>query len=182
MGCRAEAPCRPGVSRRGDREEPQNETDGNVDAVRFEIGRLHRCGDPDVDLRIELHETIEAGHEPFDGEAGCRADDQNVVLPEAIQALDGLSHGFEGRMNAGIDQAGRFGQFDGPRATVKQLQAEPVFESANLMAQRCRRDMQLPGGLGEAEVPRRGLESSQRVQRGNGRGISCLRISHSSRR
>jgi len=41
-----------------------------------------------------------------------------------------------------------------------------IFETANLMAERSGRDVQLQRRLGQAEMPRGGLEGAKRVQRG----------------
>ena len=47
---------------------------------------------------------------------------------------------------------------------MEQLQPQQIFQTANLMAERCRRDVQLLGRLGEAGVARGGFEGSERVQ------------------
>ena len=41
-----------------------------------------------------------------------------------------------------------------------------IFESANLVAERSRRDVQLQRRLGQAEMPGGGLESAKRVKPG----------------
>jgi hypothetical protein len=43
-----------------------------------------------------------------------------------------------------------------------------ILESANLVAERSGRDVQLHSRLGQAEVSGGGLESAQRIQRGRG--------------
>src|SRR5690606_41996252 len=59
---------------------------------------------------------------------------------------------------------------------AEQRQAEMRLERFHLMADRRRRHMQLGRGLAEAEMPRRGLESAQRVERGQASRHRNLRL------
>ena len=51
---------------------------------------------------------------------------------------------------------------------MEQLERQQILEPADLMAERGRRHMQLLGGLGEAQVPGRGLERLEGIERGQG--------------
>jgi hypothetical protein len=53
-------------------------------------------------------------------------------------------------------------------AAVETFETQMIFESANLVAERSGRDVQLHRRLGQAEMPGGGLESAKRVKRGRG--------------
>ena len=73
-------------------------------------------------------------------------------------------------MNEAGLQAGKklfAGRRERDRAHVpfEQLEAEQILQPADLVAQGARRHVQLLGGLGQAEVARRSLESAQGIER-----------------
>ena len=91
---------------------------------------------------------------------------RTFAVAPALELPDGVAHALEARMQARIDQPARIGQLDRPRAAVEQRQAELLLERADLVAQRRRRDMQLLGRLGEAQMAGDRLEGFQRIERG----------------
>src|SRR5882762_1366951 len=56
-------------------------------------------------------------------------------------------------------------QRDRAHAPLEQLEAEQILQSADLVAQRSCRHVQLFGRLGQAEMARRSLESAQGIER-----------------
>ena len=81
----------------------------------------------------------------------------------------------EARLQAGVERLACRRQGDRPHAAVEEFEAQMIFQSANLVAERSRRDVQLHRRLGQAEMPGGGLESAKRVKRG---GALCMRLSH----
>ena len=110
---------------------------------------------------------------------GVITDNQDAVVPAAAETVDSLADGLEARLQARIDEARRLGELDRAGASVEQLEAQQVLQSADLVAERGRRDVQLLGGLGEAQMPSRGLEGPQRIQGRQGAHLGdTFRFSH----
>ena len=77
---------------------------------------------------------------------------------------DRAAQAFEAGADARVDQPGGVGQLDGARAAMKQLEPQQVLETADLVAERSRRHVQLLGRFGETDVAGGGLEGPERVQ------------------
>jgi hypothetical protein len=98
------------------------------------------------------------------------------VGPQALARLGQTVEAFAQRRNG---QLAGIGQQQGPGHPAEQGQADEVLQSLHLMADRRRCDVELPGGLGEAQVPCRGLEGAQGIQRGDASAHGSLYISFS---
>ena len=147
------------------RVTPRTQPYADVHAVGDEV-RVARAGrDARLDIGMPGKKSIEPGHDPLCGETRRCAHHQDAVLPGAVELLQGHAQAFEPGPNAGLNETPGLGQLDGPRAAMKQLEAEKIFQPANLMTERCRRHMQLICGLREAQVAGRGLEGLEGVQR-----------------
>ena len=88
------------------------------------------------------------------------------MSPNAIEARQRVPDMKEARLQAGVERLACRRQGDRPHAAVEEFEAQMIFESANLVAQRSGRDVQLQRRLGQAEMPGGGLESAKRVKRG----------------
>src|SRR5688500_11087014 len=67
-------------------------------------------------------------------------------------------------LHAGIEQLGRRRERDGAHAPLEQLDPQQRLQRADLMADRARTDVQLLRGLGQAQMPSRGLEGPQCIE------------------
>jgi class 3 adenylate cyclase/TolB-like protein len=97
---------------------------------------------------------------------GRRADHEHAGVAQPIEARQRVPDMKEARLQAGLERLACRGQGDRPHAAVEEFEAQMIFESANLVAERSRRDVQLQRRLGEAEMPGSALEGAKRVQRG----------------
>jgi len=131
----------------------------------FEVRESERCGDARVDLRMRLKEAPQPRHQPFRDQARRCRNDQHIALTRALELANGVAHGFQTGLQAGIDQASGLRQLDRARAPGEQRQAKLLLQPSDLVAERSRRHMQLFGGPREAHVARNGLEGTQRIQR-----------------
>ncbi len=109
---------------------------------------------------------METRCQPFGGEAGRRADHQDLAVEGVEQALDGLADLQECGVEAGIEHLAGRRQRDRAGVAVEQPLAEEGFEARDLVAQRRRRHVEFVGGARKAFVAGGGLEGAQSVQRG----------------
>jgi hypothetical protein len=133
--------------------------------VGGEIGIAQRRGHARIDLGVGTGEAVEPRRQPLGGEAGRRADHEDAFVARVTQAGHGIAQLDEARLQAGIELLARGRQRDRSHAPFEQLQAEQLFEPADLVAQGSRRHVQLERGLGQAEMPRGGLERAQGIER-----------------
>ena len=124
-------------------------------------------------------EAVEPRHQPFGREGGIEADRDSAALLVGAQQVGGVGqlvetvpHGRQGGL-AGLGQPERAGQ------APEQRDAHLFLKRLDLVADRRRGDMQLLGGLGEAQMPRRGLEGAQRIERGQVAGHIGLYLRNS---
>lgn len=110
-------------------------------------------------------ERGQSRQKPFGGERGQGRDRQHTVVVLAQQLVGGEAQIVEGGADAGevILRLRRQGQ----RTVLPDEQGDPelLFQPFDLMADRGLRDVQLGGGLGKTQMPGRGLEGAQPVQR-----------------
>ena len=71
----------------------------------------------------------------------------------------------EARLQAGLESFASRRERDRPHAAVEELEAQMIFEPANLVAERSGRDVELQGRPGQAEMSGGGLEGAKRIQR-----------------
>jgi hypothetical protein len=107
---------------------------------------------------------IEPRRQPFRREARRRADHQHMRVASLAQTGNRLADMEEAGLQSGIELPPRAGQRDGAHPPFEQFQPEEFFQPADLMAQRARRHVQLARRPGQAEMPRRGLEGTQRIE------------------
>ena len=87
--------------------------------------------------------------------------------PEAARSRHRVAQVHEAGLQAGIELPPRRGERNRAHAALEQFQPEQILEPADLVAQRAGGDVQLQRRLGEAQMPRRGLEGAQRIERGH---------------
>jgi hypothetical protein len=83
---------------------------------------------------------------------------------DPVQALDRLAQGLEGGVDPGIDQPRFLGELDRAGVAVEQGEPQALLQSADLVAERGRRHVQLPRGLREAQMTGRRLEGAQGIE------------------
>jgi len=119
----------------------------------------------DLDVRVPDAETLESGHQPHGAERGADADGQHPALAVGAHLRDPLGQLVEALAERRQGRLAGIGQAQCPGQAAEQGHLEEVLERFDLVADRGRRDVQLGGGLGEAEEARGRLESAQGVQR-----------------
>ena len=118
--------------------------DRGVDAVGGEIGVVDRRGNAHVDFGIGDRKAVEPRRQPFRGEAGGRADHEHTRVGQPIEARQRVPDMKKARLQAGLERLARRRERNRPHAAVKEFEAQMIFESANLVAERSGRDVQLP--------------------------------------
>ena len=139
--------------------------DRSVDAVGGEIGIVERRGDAHVDFGMGDREAVEPRRQPFRSEAGRRADHEHAGVTQPIEARQRVPDVKEARLQAGLERPAFRRERNRPHASVEEFEAQMIFKSANLVAERSGRDVQLQRRLGQTEMPGGGLERAKRVKR-----------------
>src|SRR5208282_436721 len=87
-------------------------------------------------------------------------------VAQPIEARQRVPDMKEARLQAGVERLACRRERNRPHAAVEEFEAQMIFESANLVAERSGRDVQLQRRLGQAEMPGGRFEGAKRVQRG----------------
>ncbi len=122
----------------------------------------------EVDVGVGLHEAAHARDQPLDREGRRQVDLERGRALRLAQLLRRVHHLLEGFLDA--RQVGLAGGGERKRLGVahEQRDAEVLLERLDLVAHGRGRDEELVGRAREAQVPRRDLEGTQRIERGNG--------------
>src|SRR5262249_3398200 len=122
---------------------------------------------------------LEARQQPLALKRGRSADGEwNLacaaahLLNRRRQAIKAVAQTFEAGLTG-------IGEQDLAVEPAKQRDAQPLLEPLDLMADGCRRHVQLGGGLADAQMARSCLESTQRVQGRQSSAHSAFRIRYS---
>ncbi len=128
-----------------------------------EIGVL--VGDEgEADIGVEPGEGGQPRGEPLGVELARRGDGVAVARLPGLHRLDALLE-LEEALAQGFEPGGALlGQLEPLAGAAEQDRAQMILERADLLADRGRRDRQLVGGAGEAEVPRGGIVNAQGVE------------------
>jgi len=149
------------------------ELQGGVERVARQVDRLGRRRDVHGDVRVAGVEAAEPRHQPADRE-GRR--DRDVELDRARAAGQRAAHQIEPVERVAelrLEPASRRRQPPHAAVGVEQAHAERLFQIADLMADRRRRDAQLLGGARQGAEAGRRLEGAQRVERGQAARHGC---------
>ena len=157
---------------------PQAVADAHVRVVAAEVDQPVRGRDLDIDLRVALAEARQARQEPLGGQGVGDAHGQRPGVLVGAQAPGRRVDSVEGRGQGRQVELAGVGQHEPPVQAPEQLHAERLLQGLDLMADRGLGDVELLGRLGERQVPGRGLEGAQGVERGqaSGHAISGLEI------
>ena len=115
----------------------------------------------ELDLGVAPPEAADARRQPADGEGGPERDSQGAAAVGRAQPFDGGGDAPEGVAEHGMERRAVLGQGQPARQAVEQAHAKVALQRLHLVADRRLGDAELDGGAGEAQVPRRGLESAQ---------------------
>ncbi len=119
----------------------------------------------DHDVLVRIPEVMKPWHQPELGKGHGRTDGdaaQRGIVADLLQRggdalegfLKGAGHGFAFRR-----------QFHGPVQAQEERPADLRLERLHLLRHGAGRDVELGGSAGKAQVPRRGLEGSQGIER-----------------
>ena len=111
----------------------------------------------------------EPRHQPLAGKTGQEADRQGPRGIAAAQLLDGAADARESLAQGRQQAAPGRSQLEPAGEAAEQGDAEVGLQGLHLVTDRRLGDVQLLGGLGEAQVPRPGLEGAQGIERGKPR-------------
>ncbi len=144
--------------------------DADIDPVAGEVDQSRRGVEPHLDYRMRRLEGGQARDEPDHREGRGAADRQHVVQlrPGAADQRRRLAELREGVAHEREIDAADGGELEAAMAALEEAAAQALLEMADLMADRRRRQVELGGRPGEAQMPRRRLEGAQRMQRREG--------------
>ncbi|MCY1300057.1 hypothetical protein D9M70_496150 [compost metagenome] len=144
------------------RGEPQGGVQPGV--TRVEVALAGR--QLQAQLRQRAVEAVQARDEPARQQAAGTAEHERRVGAALLEFAADRAQARE-RLAAGIAQAQPgIGEFYAASVLAEQAQPEVLLKRADLPAHRAVGDVQLLGGLADAEQPGRRLEGAQGVQRG----------------
>src|SRR5436305_463113 len=89
---------------------------------------------------MRLKEAPQPRHQPFRDQARRCRNDQHIALTRALELANGVAHGFQTGLQAGIDQASGLRQLDRARAPGEQRQAKLLLQPSDLVAERGQRE------------------------------------------
>src|SRR5258708_29883110 len=112
--------------------------------------------------------AAEARQQPFDGKGGQHGRAQDAGRIVLVQPLSRAGNAIESAANLGEIGLSRVGQQETAAGAAKELEAKPLFERADLVADRRLGDVEFGSGGGKAEMTCGGLESAQGVERRQG--------------
>jgi hypothetical protein len=143
---------------------PPAVADRHVHILAHEVDEPHGRRDPHVDLGVQLLKPLEPRDQPFRRQCGRGADRQRPAALPLAEPREGDRHAVEGIAQACHAGLPGLGQEHRPVEPAEEFYAQMVLERFDLVADRSRRDVQLLGSPGEAQVARGSLEGAQAVQ------------------
>src|SRR3974377_2060123 len=96
---------------------------------------------------------VEWRRKPFRRQPRRRTDHENMRGMIRIQTFDGFADVRKTRLQAWVQLLAGSSERDRAYTPLEQLYAEEFFEALYLMAERTRRHAQLPGRVGQAQMP-----------------------------
>jgi hypothetical protein len=139
--------------------------DRDIQAVAREIHQRAAGHHLEIDVGMGVLELLQARHQPSGREERCDAYGQQAGIRGHRDAPGGLRDLPESVADRRQVILSGVGQEDAAVHPVEQLDPEVQLERLEHLAHRARSDAQLLGGVLHREMPRRGLESAERVQR-----------------
>jgi hypothetical protein len=137
----------------------------DVDILLIEINWLMRCGDLDVDVTVAGVKAREPGYEPPNCKGRGQLDPQSVLHGPLTETLRLNLDVIECRTQHARQRGPFRRRLDAPAQAGDERHAKPGFQLVHMAADCALGDEQLFGCPGQAAVPHRRLEGTQRVQR-----------------
>ena len=134
-----------------------------VDPVRVKAGNPLGRGEAEINAGMGTGQVRQTRDEPFGGEG--RRDADRCPRGGATQRIRRLGKLRKGARDSRMVGAPFLGEGQTPRMPQEQAQAEMVFQSAHLLGNGALRHAQIIGGGAEIQVPARGREGAEAVQR-----------------
>ncbi len=139
--------------------------DAAVDPLAGEVDQPRGRRELDLELRVQRLEAPDAASQPLRSERRCGADGERTPAPLA-QGSDTALERREGVADRRQQELTFVRQHQPSVQAAEQRHPQVLLQRLDLVADGGLGDEQLLGSLGEAEVPRGGLEGPERVQRG----------------
>jgi hypothetical protein len=159
--------------------------DRRIDIAVLEIDEGGRSGDTHIKAGMRFLEGGQPRQQPFGGERGEGGDRQHIVVALAQQAVGRKAQVIEGGADAGQVVPRLRCQRQCAVLADEQANAQFLLQPADLMADRGLRDIQFARREREAQMPRRGLECPQTIERrqsgGHSRFPQCMTLFHPKR-
>jgi hypothetical protein len=145
--------------------EAVTEADGEIQSFASQIDPVVVGQQPQVDVGMDGCEIVESRQQPTGGEGGNGADRQHFMEASASEPVQAGTDAIECLVEYREQGRAFVSQCHAARQAPEQHDAQPRFQSLDLVAQRGLADAQFQRGAGEIEMSCGRLEGSQGIER-----------------